>query len=467
MVKRSLNIFSAFAAIFCVWFVAASCAGANKAARSRRGAVPQSPAAYWETPQTHVETWAYDDGCSGGVGASAELARRWLTYAESSCGPNARKAQRDCHSRSTTYCLVMQYMDTEWQYDAAPVVPRSTSDSWWLHEPKPHQNRRIYTSDLGGGYLINQTNPQARRFFQSIVRSEYNEDDGLLMDWQSAILSAQLYYATCGCSTTNEIASNAALRASHQEMSAALSHVNGVPFMQVDNSLLVNPWLPSGLDMLNRAIGVVGLVIDGSPEQYGTLTPYYATLLDDLAYIDMRTTAFAVPLSRGNDGAQYELRSRRVQEATILLAYSPGHVVDWADLDHGSHDLAVWPEEGIYPTRPLQSMGVPGGAGCLLGMGVVCSTGGHNDLQVAPGVYRREFLACYDSGVPVGGCAVLMNTTSRPVTAQSSWLKGIYRHEITLIGGVVQSGGRINLTGADFNAGSTTIAPEDAILLAR
>src|SRR4249919_136594 len=35
---------------------------------------------------THVATWAYDDGCVGGKGASAGLVRAWVTYAESNCG---------------------------------------------------------------------------------------------------------------------------------------------------------------------------------------------------------------------------------------------------------------------------------------------------------------------------------------------------------------------------------------------
>ena len=140
--------------------------------------------------------------------------------------------------------------------------------------------------------------------------------------------------------------------------------------------------------MLNESSGVHGLLKEGSPEYDGRLDPYYSTLLDEIAYVADETSGFVVPLSYGQAGASNQAQSRRVQEATMLLGYSPGHLVDWADLEQGSDDLAVWPEEGVYPTQPVQSMSAPGGSGCLGGTGAVCSTGGHNDLQVAPGVYR-------------------------------------------------------------------------------
>ena len=208
-----------------------------------------------------------------------------------------------------------------------------------------------------------------------------------------------------------------------------------------------------------------GLLKEGSPEYDGRLDPYYSTLLDEIAYVADETSGFVVPLSYGQAGASDQAQSRRVQEATMLLGYSPGHLVDWADLEQGSNDLAVWPEEGIYPTQPVQSMSTPDGSGCLAGTGAVCSTGGHNDLQVAPGVYRREFAACYDQRTAIGPCATVMNTTSDPVTVASSWLTGTYAHQVTFDGGDVQSGGSIDVNGANFTPNTTTIAAQDAVLL--
>jgi hypothetical protein len=441
----------------------------NASLKRRRQAatssVTQAPAV-----QTHTDTWAYDDCGNGGADAGASVVRQWVTYAEANCGPGGdAKAVSDCHPGATASCDVIQYLDTNWIYpNGSPpwkAFSGAASSDWFQHMPGS-QTARITSSGYGGGYLINQSSPAVRSFFQSYVRTNYNADNGLMMDDQSSGLSTQLYYSPCHCNSSNELGSNAALRAAHERMSAAMTHTSGEPFVQVDNTLPPNPYLPQGLDMLNRSSRVQGLISEGAPESNGTLDRFYSTLLDQIAYVANETNSFVVPLSYGQAGASYQQQSRRVQEATILLGHSPGHLVDWADLEQGSNHLAVWPEEGIYPTDPLQSMGTPGGSGCLAGSGVVCSTGGHNDLQVAPGVYRREFGACYDRGVRFGPCATIVNTTASPVTIRSSWLTRSYGHRITFDGGDVQSGGTINPAGSAFTPGGTTVGADDAALLA-
>jgi hypothetical protein len=440
--------------------------------RHRKPAPSASPASsspVWPV-QTHTETWAYDDCGNGGASTSAAVVQAWVTYAESNCGPGGdAKALSDCHSGTTVLCNVIQYLDTNWIYpNGSPTwkpFSAAASANWWQHTPGSPATP-VASSGYGGGNLVNQSNPAVQSFFQSYVRTNYNSDNGLMMDDQSAGLSTQLYYSTCGCHSSSEVSSDAALRAGHESMSAAMTHSTGQPFVQVDNTLPANPYLPQGLGMLNQTSGVQGLVAEGAPEDNGTLDPYYSTLLDQIAYVATQTKSFVVPLSYGQDGAASQLQSRRVQEATILLGYSPGHLVDWANLATGSDQLAVWPEEGIYPTAPVQSMTTPGGSGCLAGNGQVCSTGGHNSVQVAPGVYRREFGACYDRGIRFGECAAIVNTTAAPVTVQSAWLSHSYAHQITLAGGNVESGGTISATGTPFTAGATTVAAHDATLLA-
>jgi len=420
------------------------------------------------TTKVHVDTWAIDDGCGGGAGASPALVREWVTFAESNCGPEASKAQSDCHVKNRSYCYVTQYMDTDWVYgDTKVPVARAAKPSWWLHEPASHQRTLIFGDQEGGGHLLNQTVPAVRDWFRKYVREFYNQDDALLMDDQSPSLPEELYYSTCHCRTTFEIHSNAILRSAHNRMSAALTHRDGARFLQADNTLAPNPFLPQGLNMLDREAGVDGLIAEGEPENFGTLDPYYSTLLDQMAYVINRTTAFVVPMSHGNAGAASQQRSRLVQEATVLLGFSPGRMVDWADLEIGSLRLAVWPEEGIYPSGAIQSMHAPGGRGCLAGTGVVCSTGGHINLQVSPGVYRREFRSCSDQGSAFGDCAAIVNTTAAAVVIRQAWLHQGYRHVITLSGGDIQSGGTIDVTGARFTAGRTTIAPHAALLIAR
>ena len=426
------------------------------AARGRRTSVP-----------AHIPTWAFDDGCSGGVGARASLVRRWVSYAESNCGALTRKARSDCHSQSRTYCRVMQYLDTNWVYPGDRVVRASaTSFNWWLTEPSPHQGTSIVTSWMGNANLTDQNIPAVQAYYRSFVRRYYNGDAGLLMDWQSPSLAQELYYSNCSCQTTAEIHSDAALREAHARMSAALTHRNGSPFIQADNTLPGNPFLPQGLHMLNHRIGVDAWTVEGEPMSDGTLMGFYSTLLDQIAYVATRTRGFVVPMSRAPENAPYLAQTRRVQEATMLLGFSPGHLVDWAELEQGSGRLAVWPEEGVYPTSPVQSMGVPRGHGCLAGTGIVCSRGGHRSLEVAPGIYRREFRSCYRDRIRFGGCAAVMNTTGSSVPVRSSWLRRRYRHQITFVGGDVQSGGTVNLTGAPFMPGRDVIPAHDAILLA-
>ncbi|MGA2013765.1 MAG: hypothetical protein ABSH51_24985 [Solirubrobacteraceae bacterium] len=453
------------AAVACIGIGAGALAGSASAGAGARTVQARSArAAKAARVPAHIATWAFDDACNGGGTASASLVRTWLSYAEADCGPTSSKARADCHAGRTHFCDVMQYLDTDWDLaQQPPIIADSASESWWLHAPRTGQ--RIFSPSAGGGYLDDQAIPAVRTFYTAFARRYYNSDDGLLMDWQSPSLSQELYYSNCGCAKTAEIHSDIALRRAHQAMAAALTRRNGSRFIQADNTLPPNPYTAQGLGMLNRSLGVDAWVVEGEPESFGTLDPYYSTLLDQIAYIATRTHGFIVPMSRAVAGASYATQTRQVQEGTMLLGFSPGHIVDWADFEQGSSNLAVWPEESIYPTGPVESMAKPGGRGCLAGTGTVCTRGGHTSVQVAPGVYRREFRACYLKRIAFGPCATIVNTTGGWVTVRSSWLKRRYRSQITLVGGDVQSGGSVDLGGASFRAGSTAVAPQDAILL--
>jgi hypothetical protein len=425
------------------------------------GQTPSSGTSGWPVSD-HIPTWAYDDGCNGGSGASPALVQQWVTYAESNCGPNATKAMSDCVSSTTTYCTPVEYLDANWIYSTGSVpVAADAQESWWLHEPGySDAGHRIATGDYGGGNALNQDNPAVRSWFQNYVRTNYNDYPALMMDDTGASLSAALWYSRQPSS--QEITSDAQLQASHEEMAASMTHTDGTPYEQIDNGIGPNPYLAMPFSMLNNPSSVVGLVAEGSPFSDGVLTNYYSTLLDQMAYIDGTANDFISLLSYDQTGDQ---QARRVQAATILLGYGPGHTVSWSDLETDNGDLAVWPEEGVVPTDPIQTMSAPGGPGCLAGQGIVCSTGGHTDLEVAPGVYRREFGACYDQGTAFGGCATIINTTGTPVTVQTSWLTGSYGHQITMNGGDVQSGGTVDVAGAPFTPGTSTIPADDAVLL--
>jgi hypothetical protein len=435
-------------------------------AKERRQAGPTVSARTASAVPKHIATWTFDDNCTAGLGASKSLVRGWVTYADSGCGPKDHKAIRDCHSHGVTYCSAFVYLDAILVYRNHPPVDGAASESWWLHQPghTDRGHRLVFrTAGVGGlGNMLNQSNPAVDSWFRNYVHRDDNAFDGLALDDTGASPADQFYGS--GFTRSQEIGTVRGILAEHKDLAASLTHTNGQPFVQVNNGLSVNPFLKPAFPELNNPGSVVGLIAEDDPIANGKLVTYYSTLLDDMSYIDHTQSNFLVLLSYDSSGAQV---SRRIQEATVLLGFSPGHTVSWAALDRRSRKLQIWPEEGIYPTGPVQSMGSPGGRGCMTGNGHVCSRGGHRSLEVAPGVYRREFRQCYDRGVSFGSCAVIMNDTGHKVTVKARWLRLGYHHRVTMIGREVQTGGRINVHGAAFIAGKSAIGARDAILIAQ
>lgn len=441
--------------------------------------VVSGPTSVVTAAPAHTETWAYDDCENGGAGAKAALVRGWITYALADCGPGSdMNALAACHSDGVIHCKVIQYLDTNIVYGAACCTSEQWGDwdavaqeDWYLHEAPPNQKTRITVPALGGGDLDNVTNPAVVAFYQSYVRHNFPDDDGLMMDDTNAGMYELLYGTNDqGASSTNEIRSDSQLQAAHVALQDALTKPDGGAYTEVTNGLSDggNPFEEaSGVGPTGNQITATapGIITEGDPENDGSLDVWYPGLLDDMAYINNETSGFIVLLSYGAAGAPYQLQSRLVQEATVLLGTEPGRVVDWADLEVGNRDLAVWPEEGIYPTKPVQTMGTPGGAGCLTGSGTYCTSGGHNDLEVAPGVFRREFGACYDQGSFFGTCAAIVNTTASAITVSSAWLTQSYANSITPSGGDVQSGGTVDLQGAPFTAGASQVPAHSALVL--
>lgn len=414
---------------------------------------------------THIPTWTFDDTCTAGVRAGKSLVRRWVTFAASGCGPHDHKAIRDCHSHGVTYCLDFVYLDAILVYHDMPPVDRVAKENWWLHQPGHHDRAHrlvFHTAGVGLGNMLNQSRPAVDRWFKNYVHKYDNPFNGLLLDDTAASPPDQFYGS--GFTSSAEIKTVRGILAEHRDMAESLTHKNGQPFLQVNNGLSVNPYLKPAFPELNDPNAVIGLVAEDDPINDGTLVNFYSTLLDDMSYVDSTPNNFLVLLSYDGWGG---LVARRIQEATVLLGFEPGHIVSWAALDTHSKDLQIWPEEGIYPTEPVQTMGKPGGRGCLTGGGRVCTIGGHRSLEVAPGVYRREFRECYNQGVPFGSCAVIMNDTGRKVRVKASWLTLSYSHRITMIGREVQAGGRINVDGASFTAGKSTVGADDALLIAQ
>jgi hypothetical protein len=459
-------------------------------------------------PSTHVPTWAYDDWttrdpCNGGgdgnVGAPVSLVDQWVTYAESNCGPESltSKAINDCTHNGKTYCTPVAYLEANWNYNQNSdsqldscnlIAPTSKPESWWLHIPGTTQqneipSNRLRTTVNGGGNIFDQTTQAVRTWFQNFVRSCLPDYPALMMDDTGGSRSSLLLKSFGSYTSSAEIQTNQRLVSEHRAMAAAMTHAGGAPYLQIDNGLSANNQVATPFALLNNPPSVQGLIAENAPIDNGVITPdshgnpnqdYYATLLDEMAYVDnaaadnLNNDDFIALLSRDRSGSQ---PSRLVQQATVMLGYNGSQVVDWANLETNSNDLAVWPEEGIVPANPVQSMGPPGDAsgqsGCLAGDGVVCTRGGHLNLQVpgTPGVYVREFRDCYKQGTRFGSCAAIVNDTATAYAVQPKWLTQRYQWQMGLSGGDLQSGGTINVQSQPFTAGSTTIGPHSAMLL--
>jgi hypothetical protein len=423
----------------------------------------------------HIETWAYDGTGGGGynqaTNTAASLIRQWVTYAEGDMSNG--KAATDCHG-GTPACKALAYLDTNLIYTVASCgstcsVPiwNDAQENWWLHQPgyTDSAHRLTYPSGSHIAYRLNHNVPAVVSWFKNYLDAHGNSFDGMFMDDTAADLAATVYNS--GFSSSQEVTSDSQVQAGHQQMSAGLTHSDGTPFIQINNGVQAQTYLNSmpSLQLTTSSKNVIGLISEDSSVNHATMLNqlYYGTLVDLMGYVG-HTNYSLVLLGEASNGDPHW---RRVQQGTVLLGYLPGRIIDWANLETASSNLAVWPEQGIYPTQPVQTMNTPSGSGCLTGSGSLCASGGHNDIQVAPGVYRREFGACYNQGKLFGRCAVIVNSTTSAVTVQSGWLTQSYGHQITFNGGDVQSGGSLNLAGAGFAAGSTSVPAQDSMELSQ
>jgi hypothetical protein len=185
----------------------------------------------------------------------------------------------------------------------------------------------------------------------------------------------------------------------------------------------------------------------------GTLEPQnYQNVIDAMAQIDAIPGALFVELNTGNlpSGSAGQIAGRLVTTAVAWLGYSDGHTVVFPNLEDGTENLAVWPEDELYPAAPLETM-----------------TASASDIAVAPGIWRREFASCFKENVPIGPCAAVLNANATAVTVQAAWFTQSYGHAVALAGGDVLNGGSLALNAQAFNASNATIASASALLLVR
>jgi len=253
------------------------------------------------------------------------------------------------------------------------------------------------------------------------------------------------------CHSTQEIPNNAAEVLAHTRFVNAMSHRNGSPMMFLFQQATFN--IPTDISAFAATDRFVAMSCEGCIATYATpVRPtLYAGVLNEMAAADESPGAFLL-LSHGNfpSGSSMQILQRLVTTGIVWLAYSEGHTIVQPDLESNTNRLAIWPEDLIYPSSPLQTM-----------------LAGSNDLQVSSGVYRREFASCYQRGVAIGPCAAVVNANASAVYVRSGWFSQTYHHVVTLSGGDVLSGGLANIAGAAFVPNSTVLQAGGALLLSR
>jgi hypothetical protein len=429
------------------------------------------------TPATgpyHIATWAYDEYGAPGSAASSLQVATYATYAETGLGNS--KALDDCKAHPGT-CKSVFYFDPSKVYYSTKCptidsdVVSAASESWYVHQAgysdSAHRVNGLHQQSCGGSMIsipvwaTNDAVAGVQSWWRSELQNNADGFDVFLMDDTQAKVNDQYYFNSGGgclpwpstCYTTKEVPTDAAVIAGHASFVNSLNHRNGQPMEFAFNSMhfdgqSVSVTMPLFSASSRLAIGVC----EGCAVSFGTLsTSNYVRLLNTMAATNKVAGTFVLlSTDSASSGSSLQILERSVTTGLVWLGYSEGHTVAWPDLEHSTTKLAIWPEDLIYPAAPVQTM-----------------SSGADDIQVASGVWRREFKTCYQAGKFFGRCAAIVNSTSGAVTVQASWLSQTYGHVITLSGGDVLSGGNANITSTKFTSGSTKVPAEGASLLAQ
>jgi len=376
----------------------------------------------------------------------------------------------DCHSVPNG-CKAVAYTDPNHVYNDGPAacvyhpdadVVAAASESWFVHNPgytdSAHRSHGITS---GGCYEweLNPASTGVQHWFLNYLQTNMNGYDFYFIDNDYMDVVDENYFTDSGggcmpwfrfCYSTQEIPNNSAQVNAHASFVNAMHHVNGSPMYFFYQQASFN----AALDVSAFAASshFVGLSCESCVATNATpVRPtLYAGVLNEMAAVYASGKAFLL-ISRGTwpAGSATQILQRLATTGVTWLGYSEGHTIVWPNLEGSTNNLAIWPEDLIYPSSPIQTM-----------------VSGATDLQVASGVYRREFRTCYQAGLAFGRCAVGVNATSGAITVQSAWLTQSYAHIITLRGGDELSGGVASVRGAIF-APHTTLASGAALLLAQ
>ena len=401
---------------------------------------------------SHIPVWAFDEYHGEGADAPQASVQKYLSFAEGGAGNE--KAVRDCNG--SHLCTSVMYFDPNFIYDS-PNCPYSAEtgflaqakEDWFVHlagyTDAAHRVHGTYVQHCHGTtytvnvWVANQANPAVRAYFVHYLQDYADDWQAYEMDDTSDTMRTQFYGPGGGfckaeggngyCLQTQEIHSDAELLQLHREFAQGFKHVHGSRLTFYYNGINFLPTTPVIPPLLGNGSAFAGVICENCIVSNGQFRPrVYDKVLNAMAKVDRIPGASFVELNTGNSpsGSSEQIAQRLVTTAVAWIGFAQGHTIVWPNLEFGTHNLAAWPEDSLYPTEPLETM-----------------TDGPSDLAVAPQIYRRDFRACYDDGTPIGGCAAVLNASSAPVTFSQTWLRGTYGRIIVPSGGDVLAGGSL------------------------
>lgn len=416
----------------------------------------------------HIATVANDDYRGGGAYASAAQVNALVSYAAT-----GGKGLVDCHS-TLLGCKAIYYMRPFALRAATPAsclihpdagILSGAQESWFVHNTGyTDAAHRVYGYDRWGCKLFgmnpNSTGLQAA--WNKHLQSNANAYDLFFVDMSPMDLKNATWYSSGGgctpwphvCLSTQELPSDLAVTSAHVNFVNALRYTNGNPMYFLYQQAYPAWSLSFDMFAINSTGRYFGVSCEGCLADVPPAPPVspanYAPFLDEMAAVNKTGGEFLI-ISKGEypAGSANQILQRSVTVGVAWLAYSEGHTMVQPDLERNTLNLAVWPEDMIYPASPLETM-----------------VSGSVDLEVAPGVYRREFQHCYQNSQTFGSCAAIVNANGYAVAIQPAWLRLTYHHVVVLTGGDVLSGGKANLAGSSFIAGITLVPAGGATLLA-
>jgi len=417
----------------------------------------------------HIGTFAGDSYTGQGAYATAAQVNLLLSYADNQ---GETKALADCHSGSNT-CKTDFYMrpyaiedpstsGCSKQPDAS--IMAAASESWFVHNTGYSDSAHRVWGKSAAGCTMWSMNPNSaamQTWWQSYLWAHADSYDLIFLDMSPMSLQNATWFTSGGgcspwpskCLSTQELPDDTAVVAAHVAFVSSMSHTSGSPMQFLYQQAYPSRTESGDLSALRSTSKLVGVTCEGCIANIAaTVVPSnYQTYLNEIAQVTAGGNDFLI-ISHGSSptGSSTQLLQRLVTTGFAWLAYSDGHTFVEPNLERTTNNLAVWPEDLVYPSAPLQTM-----------------TSGASDLQVAPGVWRREFATCFQQSRFFGHCAAVLNSNGSAVTVTSSWLTQSYRHVVSLSGGDVLSGGVASITSSAFTANVTTVPAGGALLLAQ